>query len=141
MEVLADRQFCLAELFSDQRDRVSRRTTIAQLCALVACAFAIVLVSFASGHTAGHAASELGLLAVVGVFALIGATSGLNKVLVTWRERPQRVLVYVAGLGIVFSLAAWVSALSVTANIWSQWLNECPSSPGFLGRGAHLTRV
>lgn len=95
-------------------------TTTAKLCALAACALAIVLVSLGSGGAAEHPAARLWLLAVVGVLALVGATSGLNKVLVTWRERSQRALVYTAGLGIVFSLAAWVSALFITANIRSQ---------------------
>lgn len=109
----------LADIFADERDKVSRRTTAAQLCALAACACAVFLVLLVRPDGAReHAVLAALLLALVGLLALAGATFGLDKVRVSWHNKDQRALAITAGGGAVFCLAAWIVSLFVTVALW-----------------------
>lgn len=105
----------LADRFADERDKLSRRTTISQVCALVACAVTIGLVLLLRTEGNNQRTLALALLTVVGVLTLIGGGFGLEKACTGWSH--NRELAITAAGGTVIGLTAWITALFVTATL------------------------
>lgn len=105
--------------FSDERGRMSRRTSAAQGCAVLTCGFSLVLVSISGSGVRPHSATAAVLLAAVGLTALIGVASGVDKVRASGGNKRQLVLVASALGGTAVCLAAWVFSLVLTASLWT----------------------
>lgn len=105
--------------FDHRRTQVSRRTTLSLACGVVAASMAVILVlTNGSGQSGQHVALDLTLLALVGVLALSGGTLGVERAWEALTRTEDRPLALNAALGVVVSLASWVSALTVTSALW-----------------------
>lgn len=102
-----------AKKFADTRNQSSRRTTLAQSCALLACAGTIALVLLAQAGGGWQLGVAKWLVVVIGLLAFVGAGAGLEKAWTGWRQN-WRLAITAAG-GTLIALLAWVSALFVIA--------------------------
>lgn len=107
-------------LFTDERDSVSRRTTTTLICASVAFGVAIALQLIARPDSVRqNSGTGWTLLVVVALLVLVGASFGVDKVWASRATPDQHALMITAGVGAVFCVAAWIISLLATVSLWT----------------------